>query len=176
MDVPPSPDRVFDFPVDEPHPAYNFFAPGSLPDYAGNPNNTNEWIEAYVPLLGEAVARRFIYRAAEGHSLTLLAPGVYVLSSVIEDLCTRMDNLEHGHGALVKKMMTVSDAEVADSIAIGTDSSERLLRVVGKMEQDQQATTQRDEVIFGLSQQVQTLQTTVQDRDFAEFSASYQTR
>ncbi|GJZ81726.1 hypothetical protein Tco_0646720 [Tanacetum coccineum] len=123
--------------------------------------------------------------AAEGHSLTLLAPGVYVLSSVIEDLCTRMDNLEHGHGALVKKMMTVSDAEVADSIAIGeirlrvyavegqvqvmtsqiVQAVSRLDQVGTQMEQDQQATTQRDEVIFGLSQQVQTLQTTVQDRD-----------
>ncbi|GJU49670.1 hypothetical protein Tco_1219225 [Tanacetum coccineum] len=50
-----SPDRVFDFPADEPdpHPAYDFFAPGSLPGYAGNPNNNNEWIEADVPLLGE---------------------------------------------------------------------------------------------------------------------------
>ncbi|GJX14677.1 hypothetical protein Tco_0206435 [Tanacetum coccineum] len=44
-----------DFPVDEPepHPAYDFFAPGPLPGYAGNPNNNNGWIEADVPLLGE---------------------------------------------------------------------------------------------------------------------------
>ncbi|GJW16901.1 hypothetical protein Tco_0024337 [Tanacetum coccineum] len=47
--------RVFDFPIDEPkpHPAYDFFAPGLLPGYAGNPNNNNGWIEADVPLLGE---------------------------------------------------------------------------------------------------------------------------
>ncbi|GJS42289.1 hypothetical protein Tco_0567332 [Tanacetum coccineum] len=50
MDVPPSPDHVFDFPMDEPH---HFFAHGSLPGYAGNPNNTNGWIEADVSLLGE---------------------------------------------------------------------------------------------------------------------------
>ncbi|GJT83141.1 hypothetical protein Tco_1057483 [Tanacetum coccineum] len=37
----------------EPHPAYNLFAPGPLPGYAGNPNNNNGWIEADVPLLGE---------------------------------------------------------------------------------------------------------------------------
>ncbi|GJU05245.1 hypothetical protein Tco_1121675 [Tanacetum coccineum] len=51
---PLSPDRVFDFPADEPkpHPAYDFFAPKPLPGYAGNPNN-NGWIEANVPLLGE---------------------------------------------------------------------------------------------------------------------------
>ncbi|GJR99012.1 reverse transcriptase domain-containing protein [Tanacetum coccineum] len=57
MGEPLSPDRVFvfDFPVDEPkpHPAYDFFAPGPLPGYAGNPNNNNGWIEAGVPLLGE---------------------------------------------------------------------------------------------------------------------------
>ncbi|GJZ76451.1 hypothetical protein Tco_0641123 [Tanacetum coccineum] len=279
MDVPPSPDRVFDFPMDEPHPAYNFFAPGSLPGYAGNPNNTNEWIEADVPLLGElgkmgeplgakvdeplvdpvidelaepiieveeqmvapvmdmeedlamlfgdeyfsddgldddeddddvwevndewlmapvtppsvlVVPLPSTYEvggsstaAAEGHSLTLLAPGVHVPPSVIEDLCTRMDNLEHRHRALVKKMMTVSDAEVADNIATGeirprvyavegqvqvmtsqiVQAVSRLDQVGTQMEQDQQPTTQRDEVIFGLSHQVQTLQTVVQNRD-----------
>ncbi|GKE11289.1 hypothetical protein Tco_1414840, partial [Tanacetum coccineum] len=55
MGEPLSPDRVFDFPIDEPepHPAYNFFAPGPLPSYAGNPNNNNGWIEADVPLLEE---------------------------------------------------------------------------------------------------------------------------
>ncbi|GKC76425.1 hypothetical protein Tco_1127199, partial [Tanacetum coccineum] len=39
--------------MDEPHPAYGFFAPGSLLGYAGNPNNNNGWIEADVPLLSE---------------------------------------------------------------------------------------------------------------------------
>nr|GEX32216.1 protein phosphatase 2C 16-like [Tanacetum cinerariifolium] len=36
MAEPLSPDRVFDYPVDEPesHPAYDFFAPGPLPGYA----------------------------------------------------------------------------------------------------------------------------------------------
>ncbi|GKF79538.1 hypothetical protein Tco_0235106, partial [Tanacetum coccineum] len=55
MGEPLSPGRVFDFLMDEPelHPAYDFFAPGSLPGYAGNPNNTNGWIEEDVPLLGE---------------------------------------------------------------------------------------------------------------------------
>ncbi|GJW52878.1 hypothetical protein Tco_0096963 [Tanacetum coccineum] len=49
-----SPDRVFDFPVDElePHPAYDFFAPAPLPGYVGNPNNNNGWLEADDYLLG----------------------------------------------------------------------------------------------------------------------------
>ncbi|GJY45334.1 hypothetical protein Tco_0434397 [Tanacetum coccineum] len=55
MGEPLSPDRVFDFPIDEPepHPTYDFFAPGLLPGYAGNTKNNNGWIEADVPLLGE---------------------------------------------------------------------------------------------------------------------------
>ncbi|GKE66848.1 hypothetical protein Tco_1521009 [Tanacetum coccineum] len=46
---------MFDFPMDEPepHPAYDFLAPGPLPGYAGNPNNNSGWIEADVPLLRE---------------------------------------------------------------------------------------------------------------------------
>nr|GEV13508.1 hypothetical protein [Tanacetum cinerariifolium] len=76
--------------------------------------------------------------AAEGHSLTLLAPEVSLPSLVIEDLCTRMGNLEYGHGLLVKKVMTVSDVEVADSIAIKEIRPrvyvvETYLKVVGKM-------------------------------------------
>ncbi|GJZ64768.1 hypothetical protein Tco_0621464 [Tanacetum coccineum] len=57
--------------------------------------------------------------AVEGHSLTLLAPGVPVPPLVIKDLCTRIGNLEYGHRQLVKNVITVSDVEVANSIAIG---------------------------------------------------------
>ncbi|GKB28680.1 hypothetical protein Tco_0868081, partial [Tanacetum coccineum] len=59
MGEPVLPDRVFDFPVDElePHPAYDFFAPGPLPGYAGNPNNNNNgWLEVDDYLLGELEA------------------------------------------------------------------------------------------------------------------------
>nr|GFA98070.1 hypothetical protein [Tanacetum cinerariifolium] len=38
---------------------------------------------------------------------------------MIEDLSTRLGNLEYRHGVLMRKMKEVSDAEVADSIAIG---------------------------------------------------------
>nr|GFB33551.1 hypothetical protein [Tanacetum cinerariifolium] len=53
-----SPDRVFDFLGDElePHPAYDFFAPGPLPLYAGNPNNNNGWLEVDDYLLREIEA------------------------------------------------------------------------------------------------------------------------
>ncbi|GKC00710.1 hypothetical protein Tco_0986846 [Tanacetum coccineum] len=48
MDVPPSPDRVFDFPVAEPEPK-------PVPEQAPveMPVNMNGWIEWDVPLLGE---------------------------------------------------------------------------------------------------------------------------
>nr|GEX58998.1 putative reverse transcriptase domain-containing protein [Tanacetum cinerariifolium] len=54
---PLSPDRVFDFPVDEPerHPASDFFAPGPLPEYAGNPNNKIKWIEADAKMVGPMI-------------------------------------------------------------------------------------------------------------------------
>ncbi|GKA46094.1 hypothetical protein Tco_0738890, partial [Tanacetum coccineum] len=257
MGEPLSPDRVFDFLMDEPEPqhAYDFFAPGSLPGYVGNPNNTNGWIKADVPLLRELgeplgaevdeplvdpvideleepiveveeqmvapmmdieedLAMLFGVRddssdddfegpegdeevwemdeewlmapvipppmpvmpppstyevggssiaATEGHYLTLLTPGVPVPPSVIEDLCTRMGNLEYGHGLLVKKVMTVSDAEVMASQMVQAVS--RLEQVGVHVEQGQQAATQRDATIAGLSQQVQTLQAAVQHRD-----------
>ncbi|GJS30586.1 hypothetical protein Tco_0491206 [Tanacetum coccineum] len=236
MGEPLSPDRVFDFPMDEPLPAYDFFVPGPLPGYAGNPNNTNGCIEADVPLLGEMgevveplgaevdelmvdpvidelaepiveVEEQMVAptkdmvedlevlfgddddssdddsegpeddeevweeggpstAAAEGHSLTLLAPGVPMPPSVIEDLCTRIGNLEHGHGLLVKKVITVSDAEVADRISIRDIGprvstvegqmqvlASQMVQVVSGLEQGQQAATQRDETIARLSQQ-----------------------
>ncbi|GJR67275.1 hypothetical protein Tco_0013340 [Tanacetum coccineum] len=53
MGEPLSPDRVFDFLMDEPHPAHDFFAPAQLPEYAGNPNNNNGWLAADDYLLGE---------------------------------------------------------------------------------------------------------------------------
>ncbi|GJR84123.1 hypothetical protein Tco_0154908 [Tanacetum coccineum] len=212
MGEPLSPDRVFDFPMDElePHPAYDFIAPGPLPGYAGNPNTATGWIEVDVLLLGEMgkpleaeadepmvglvvdeiaepivkmeeqvfapvidveedIAMLFgdddfsdydsegfkddeevwevneewlmapvtpplmpvvpppsTYElggpstaATKGQSFTLPTPGFLVPLLVIKDLCTRMGNLEYGHGQLVKKVIQVSDAEVADGIAIG---------------------------------------------------------
>nr|GFA24794.1 hypothetical protein [Tanacetum cinerariifolium] len=55
----------------------------------------------------------------EGPSSPLLAPGLSVPPTVIEDLSTRLGNLEYRHGVLMRKMEEVSDAEVADTITIG---------------------------------------------------------
>ncbi|GJY59163.1 hypothetical protein Tco_0459055 [Tanacetum coccineum] len=229
MGEPLSPDRVFDFPIDdpEPHPSYDFFVPGPLSGYDGNPDNNNRWIEADVPLLGELgeigepqgaevdepmvvpaieevsapmveaeeqmaalvtdmeedLATLFgedddsegfdedeppcVYEvggpstaAAEGSSLPLLAPGLPVPPSVIEDLSTRLGNLEYGHGQLVKKVIQMSDAKVAAGVTIGEIGS-RVFIIEGQGQQ----TTARDEAITELTQQVQALQAAVQQRD-----------
>nr|GEV76957.1 hypothetical protein [Tanacetum cinerariifolium] len=65
--------------------------------------------------------------AAEGQSFTLLAPGFPVPPTVIEDLCTRIGNLEYGHGQLAKKVIKVSDTKEADGIAIGINVWVKLL-------------------------------------------------
>ncbi|GJY09815.1 putative reverse transcriptase domain-containing protein [Tanacetum coccineum] len=84
----------------------------------------------------------------EEHSLTLLAHGVPVPPSVIEVLCTRIGNLEHGHGLLVKKVINVSDAEVTNSIAIG----EIHLRVYVVEGHVQVMASQMAQVVSGLEQ------------------------
>nr|GFA54195.1 hypothetical protein [Tanacetum cinerariifolium] len=100
----------------------------------------------------------------EGPSAPLPAPGVPVPPTVIEDLSTRLGNLEYRHGVLMRKMEEVSDAEVADSINIGeihpsvATVEEQVDSRVDTYPSSQMAVPGQD-VIVGLSQQVQTLQT-----------------
>ncbi|GJS40926.1 hypothetical protein Tco_0565969 [Tanacetum coccineum] len=224
---PLSTDRVFDFSMDEPHNAYDFFTPASLPGYACNPNNNNGWLAVDDYLLGEleamvdeqmvvpvidetaeqmvvptveeiaepvveaeeeqvitpvvdvaegqmdapmidmeedlvalfdddefeddasdgfgeeevwevnedwlmapttpplvlAVPPLSVYEVgglstavAEGPSFPHVALGFPVPPFVIEDLSTRLGNLEYGHGQLVQRVNQVSDAETADRV------------------------------------------------------------
>ncbi|GJY34836.1 hypothetical protein Tco_0419305 [Tanacetum coccineum] len=262
MGEPLSPDRVFDFPADEPEPhsAYDFFAPGPLPGYVGIPKNHNGWIEADMPLLGKlgvvadepmdgpmvdeiaepvveakeqvvtpvvgmyediamlfgdedfedddfdgfdeeevwevnedwlmapttpplmpAVPPASVYEvggsstaATEGPSFLHSASGLPVPPSVIEDLNTFLGNLEYGHGQLVKKVIQVSDAEVAAGVSIReiglrvfaiegqvqvmaspmVHAADRWEHFGAQVEQGQQTATQRDEEIAGFTQQV----------------------
>nr|GEY76034.1 hypothetical protein [Tanacetum cinerariifolium] len=99
--------------------------------------------------------------AIEGSSFPLPTPGLYVPPTVIEDLSTRLGNLECKHGVLMRKMKEVSDAEVADSIA----TVEIHPRVATVGEQVQVMKSQAVQVVSELKeietrvQQVQTLQT-----------------
>nr|GFA32937.1 hypothetical protein [Tanacetum cinerariifolium] len=119
--------------------------------------------------------------AVEGSSAPLPAPGLPVPSIVIEDLSTCLGNLEYRHGVLIKKMEEVSDVEVADSITIGeihprvATIEEQAVQVVSGLKEIETRIQQVDsrvdtypsgqmavsgqDVIVGLSQQVQTLQT-----------------
>ncbi|GKE16501.1 hypothetical protein Tco_1424078 [Tanacetum coccineum] len=108
------------------------------------------------------------------HTTSDATPGLPIPPSVIEDLSTYLGNLEYGHGQLMKKVIQVSDAEVAAGISIGeigprvfaieghiqvmasqiVDAVDRLEQIGTQVEQGQQTATQRDEVIAELTQQV----------------------
>nr|GEW06793.1 hypothetical protein [Tanacetum cinerariifolium] len=83
------------------------------------------------------------------HSMPAVPPPSIYEVGVIEDLSTRLGNLEYGHGQLVKKVIQVSDDEVAP---------DRFKQIGAQVKQGQQTATQRDKVIAGLTQQVQALQ------------------
>ncbi|GKC73926.1 hypothetical protein Tco_1119809 [Tanacetum coccineum] len=76
MGEPLSPDRVFDFPRDEPHPAYNFFAPGPLPGYAGL--MVDEIAEQMVDPIVEEVVELMV--EAEKH---MVLPVIYLEGDLI---------------------------------------------------------------------------------------------
>ncbi|GJY33043.1 hypothetical protein Tco_0417512, partial [Tanacetum coccineum] len=191
MGEPLSPDRVFDFPIDEPHPAYGFFAPAPLPEYAGNPNNNNGWLAADEYLLGELksmVDEQMVVPAVEEvaepvveaeeeqviapivdvvegqmdapmmdmeEDLAVLfddddfeddasdrfgegevwevAPGLPVPPCMIEDLSTRLDNLEYRHGQLEQRVVQGSDVEIAAGVII-REIGLRVLAVEGQMQ------------------------------------------
>ncbi|GJX68112.1 hypothetical protein Tco_0303839 [Tanacetum coccineum] len=106
--------------------------------------NDDEWLMAPMTPLGATVTFSSTYEVGGPSTTTLgtLLParqpfsgmtcGTSMLPSMIDDLCVRMGNLEYRHGALVKKMGTVSDAQVADSIAVG-EIWPRVTTVEGQM-------------------------------------------
>nr|GFB01544.1 hypothetical protein [Tanacetum cinerariifolium] len=141
----------------EMHPAYDFFTVVPIPRLAEAPGNMNEWIEEDVPLLGEIREPIEIAGGAEEAGLDLFF---------------------------------VSDARVADSIAVGEIwpivttvegqvqvMASQAVQVVSRLEEIetivQQVESRVDtypsdyvtghgqDVIVGLSQQVQTLQTSL---------------
>nr|GEY19017.1 hypothetical protein [Tanacetum cinerariifolium] len=103
----------------------------------------------------------------EGPSFPLLVPVLPVHPTVIVDLGTRLSNLEYKHGVVTRKMEEVSDAVVADNIAIG----EIHPRVAAVGEQVQVVEAQTAQVVSRLEeidtrvQQVQTLQTALHETE-----------
>nr|GFA96212.1 hypothetical protein [Tanacetum cinerariifolium] len=128
--------------------------------------------------------------AIEGPSFPLPAHGLHVPATVIKDLSTHLGNLKYRHRVLMRNMEGVSDAKVANSIAIeemhprvatvgeqvqvmesqavqvGSGLKEIETRVqyveskVDTYSSGQMAVSGQDEIV-GLSQQVQTLQMTL---------------
>nr|GEX14580.1 hypothetical protein [Tanacetum cinerariifolium] len=130
----------------------------------------------------------------DGFAPQWIAPRLPVPPTVIEDLSTRLGNLEYRHGVLMRKMEEVSDAEVADSIAIGEihprlatvgekvqvmesqtgqvvsrlkEIETRVQQVEGRVDTHPsgQMAVQGHDVIVGSSQQVQTLQTALHETE-----------
>nr|GEX50389.1 hypothetical protein [Tanacetum cinerariifolium] len=130
----------------------------------------------------------------ERPSSPLPAPRLSVPHTVIENLSTRLGNLEYRHGLLTRKIEEVSYAEVADNIAIGEihprvatvreqvqvmesqtgQIVSRLKEIETRVQQVEsgvdthlsgQMAVQGQDVIAGSSQQVQTLQTALHETE-----------
>nr|GEU52131.1 hypothetical protein [Tanacetum cinerariifolium] len=161
MGKPLSPDSVFAFPADElePHPAYNFFATDSYQDVIAEPVDEAEGqVITLVVGKDEDIAMLFvdddfkdddvtptmqpssIYEvrgpctvAAEGLSFPLPTLGLPIPPSVIEDFSTRLSNPEYRHGQLVKKVIQVSDAELAAGVSI-REIGPRVIAIEGQVQ------------------------------------------
>nr|GEV85409.1 hypothetical protein [Tanacetum cinerariifolium] len=171
-----------DFYRSKPHPPYDFFALGPLPGYAGNPNNNNGWINVDIPLLGELgvvadeqmvglivdeIAKLIVEMEEQ-----MIAPVIDAEENIamlfgdddfsdddsegVEEEVWEV-NEEWLMAPLVKKVIQVSDAEVAAGVSI----KEIGPRIGTQVEQGQQTATQGDDEIAGLTQQVQALQAVV---------------
>ncbi|GKB01815.1 hypothetical protein Tco_0829859 [Tanacetum coccineum] len=95
--------------------------------------------------------------AAEVQSFPFPAPGLLIPPSVIENLSTRLGNLEYRHIQLGQVHV------MASQMVLAVDRFE-FEQIGTQVEQGQHTVTQRDEVIVGLTQQVQALQAAVQQR------------
>ncbi|GKG44933.1 hypothetical protein Tco_0495011, partial [Tanacetum coccineum] len=80
-----------------------------------------------------------------------------------EDLCVRMSNLEYGHGALVKKTGTVMVSQAVQVVSRLEEIETRVQQVESRVDthSSDHMAVQGQEAIVGLSQQVQTLQTSL---------------
>nr|GEU57405.1 hypothetical protein [Tanacetum cinerariifolium] len=172
MGEPLSSDRMFNLPVDEPepHPTYFLHEPmvGPIVDEIAEPIvEAEEQVIAPVVDVDEDIAMLFgdddLRMMTSRDSMRRMFESTWNSYTSIGDR-----GLEYRHGKPTVRTQTtckegdsVSDAEVAVGISIG-EIGTRVFSVEGL---GQQTTTQRDEVIAGLTQQVQALQVAVQQRD-----------
>nr|GEZ10741.1 hypothetical protein [Tanacetum cinerariifolium] len=149
------------------------FAPQWIGDH--DPNNNNGWIEWDVPLGGEVdepmvdlevneETMRSIYCRNRG---TVFSPPSTWTSTVIEDLSTRLGNLEYRHGVLLRKMEEVSDAEAGQVVSRLKEIETRVQQVESRVDPHPsgQMAVQGHDMIVRSSQQVQTLQTALHETE-----------
>nr|GEW30464.1 hypothetical protein [Tanacetum cinerariifolium] len=132
MGEPFSADRMSDFPMDElePHPAYDFFAPGPLPGFADNQNNINGQSKADVLLLREMgepleveANEPMVGLVIDNITEPMVEMEEHVIALLIdmeEDLAILFgdDNFTDDDSEGFEDDEEVSDAEVANDIAI----------------------------------------------------------
>ncbi|GKF96991.1 hypothetical protein Tco_0292812, partial [Tanacetum coccineum] len=131
-----------------------------------------EWLMApTTPPLMLAVPAPSVYEVggpsttvAKGPSFPHPAPGLPVPPFVIEDLSIRLGNLEYGHGQLVKKVIQVSDAEVANGVSIG-EMGPRVSAVEGQMQVMMSQMIQAVDIVEHVGAQVEQGQHTMAQRD-----------
>nr|GEV64389.1 hypothetical protein [Tanacetum cinerariifolium] len=107
---------VIDVPLLLDH-AFDFFDVEPVPGLAEAPDNQNGWIEWDVPLGSKMDEPMKNPGFDEDEELNEFMDDDQD-EEVIDGLCVRMSNLEYRYEELVKKIEIVSDAGVADSIAI----------------------------------------------------------
>nr|GFA35727.1 hypothetical protein [Tanacetum cinerariifolium] len=105
--------------------------------------------------------------AVEGPSSPFPAPGLPVPPTVIEDLSTRLGNLEYRHGVLMRKIeeVQVMESQTGQVVSRLKEIETRVQQVEGRVytHPSGQMAVQGHDVIVGSSQQVQTLQTTLHE-------------
>nr|GEW57332.1 hypothetical protein [Tanacetum cinerariifolium] len=175
---PLSPDYVFDFPVDEPepHPAYDFFAPGLLPGYADEPMvepivdeiaepivETEEQMIALVIDAEEDIAMLFEdddFSDKDSEGVEEEPPSVYKVGGPSTAAAEGQSFPLPAHGLLVPP----SVIEDLSTRLAGVFIREIVTRVFTIEGQGQQTATQKDKEIARLTHQVQALYAAVQQR------------
>ncbi|GKB28955.1 putative reverse transcriptase domain-containing protein [Tanacetum coccineum] len=96
-----------------------------------------------------------------GNPLAIMAPGVAMQPQVIDDLCIRIGNLEYRHGVLTRKIDEGMASQAVQVVSKLEEMETRVQQVKSRVDihPGGQMAVSREDVIVGLRQQVQTLQT-----------------
>ncbi|GKA93727.1 hypothetical protein Tco_0815713 [Tanacetum coccineum] len=174
MDAPPSPNHIFDFPANEPTSEADdpvIEAEEIKEDLVENPEedsekdlktDINEDEEEEEDKLEEKedddwlMVRSHLRELPCSHTAPIR---VAMHHQEIRGLCIRAESLEHMYGSLVRKIDGVSDAQVANDIAIG-----ELQPKVSTIEEEVHALTEQGVLIAGKLDETETQVLEMQDK------------